>query len=124
MENKNFAVKLKKLRIEKEISQQDLARLIGVAASTVGMYEQGRRTPNYSIIIKICHVLSTTPDYLFGFDNEFTNINEIFSIFINTLSSKEKLDISGEILSQDDRESLILSFNIAFKVWKKLISFN
>lgn len=40
MENKNFAVKLKKLRIEKEISQQDLAKLIDISTSTVGMYEQ------------------------------------------------------------------------------------
>lgn len=86
MENKNFAVKLKKLRIEKGIGQRGLARLIGVSTSTVGMYEQGRRTPNYSIIIRICHVLNTTPDHLFGFD-KLTNIEKFFSLFISTLSS-------------------------------------
>ena len=62
MENKNIAVKLKKLRLKKDISQQDLAKLIGVSVSTVGMYEQGRRMPNYQVIIKICHALCTTPD--------------------------------------------------------------
>lgn len=40
MENKNFAIKLKKLRIEKKISQRELARLLGISTSTVGMYEQ------------------------------------------------------------------------------------
>lgn len=92
-----------------------MAKLIGVSTSTAGMYEQVRRSLDYRNIIKICQVLNTTPNHLSEFDNEFTNINEIFSLFINTLSSK-KLDTDGENLSQDGCENLILSFNVDFKV--------
>ncbi len=95
MENKTFEVNLKMLRAERGISQTNLSRSIGVSVSTVGMYEQGRHTPDYQTIMKICQALNTTLDRLFGFDDKLTDIEEIFSPFINSLSRNEKLDIFG-----------------------------
>lgn len=40
-ENKSLA----ELRAEKNMSQRDLAKKLGVSSATIGMYESGKRTP-------------------------------------------------------------------------------
>ena len=44
---------LKKLREGKDISQAKLAKDLGVAASTIGMYESGKREPDYEMLERL-----------------------------------------------------------------------
>jgi len=62
MDNKRF----KKRRIEMGLTQDDIAKIIGVQPSTIGMYEQGKRQPDNEKLTKIANVLETTTDYLLG----------------------------------------------------------
>ena len=39
---------LKELRAQKGYTQSELGKMLGVSASTIGMYEQGRREPDSS----------------------------------------------------------------------------
>ena len=52
------------LRVEKGWSQAELAKRIGVSASAVGMYEQGRREPSLSLVVCLAQALDVTTDYL------------------------------------------------------------
>ena len=52
------------LRISKGWSQAELARRIGVSASAVGMYEQGRREPSLGLLVHLAQELGVTTDYL------------------------------------------------------------
>lgn len=52
------------LRISKGWSQAELARRIGVSASAVGMYEQGRREPSLGLLVRLAQELGVTTDYL------------------------------------------------------------
>lgn len=52
------------LRISKGWSQAELARQIGVSASAVGMYEQGRREPSLSLLVRMAQELGVTTDFL------------------------------------------------------------
>lgn len=52
------------LRASKGWSQTELARRIGVSASAVGMYEQGRREPSLGILLRLAQELGATTDYL------------------------------------------------------------
>ena len=36
---------LAELRAERNLSQRDLAKILGVSSATIGMYESGKRTP-------------------------------------------------------------------------------
>lgn len=45
-------LRLKKLREAKGLSQAELAKIIGISASSIGMYEQGRRTPEVETLKK------------------------------------------------------------------------
>ena len=60
----DFSLKLKKLRQTAGLTQAEAALRLGVSASTVGMYEQGRREPDLETTQKICQLYGVTPDYL------------------------------------------------------------
>ena len=63
---KIFARRLKELRNEKGITQEDLARRIGCPSSLISYYETMQREPGFSNILALCEVLEETPDYLMG----------------------------------------------------------
>ena len=52
------------LRRNRSMSQSDLARALGISASAVGMYEQGRREPPLDIIIRLAELFGVSTDYL------------------------------------------------------------
>ena len=64
--NNKFGDNLKKLRTEMGITQTELAKVIGVKPSTVGMYETGDRQPNLEIEEKIADFFNVSLDYLRG----------------------------------------------------------
>lgn len=57
--------RLKQLRIEKGLSQAELGKLLSISASTIGMYEQGRRKPDSTTIVMISKFFDVSVDYLF-----------------------------------------------------------
>lgn len=65
-----FGRKLKELRLEKNINQSDLGRIIGISPSTVGMYEREQRFPDKDILLKIADYFEVTVDYLLGRTDE------------------------------------------------------
>ena len=52
------------LRIKKGLSQSQLAETLHVSASTIGMYEQGRRIPSIDILVALSRVFDVSLDYL------------------------------------------------------------
>lgn len=65
-----FNENLKKARLQKGLSQKELAEEIGVAKSTYSLYESGNREPNVQTIKKISDTLSVSADELLGINDE------------------------------------------------------
>lgn len=59
-----LGIRIAVLRIEKGLSQAELARRLCISASAVGMYEQGRRMPSLDLIVRLAREFSVTTDYL------------------------------------------------------------
>lgn len=108
--------RLKILREEREMGQQDLCKLLSIEQSTLANYENNRRTPKLEILIKIAKHLNVSTDYLLGLTNQKNaygysanseNINEdlgksinywIFKSGYDSKELAEKLGISEEVL--------------------------
>ncbi|MBS6203143.1 MAG: helix-turn-helix transcriptional regulator [Eisenbergiella sp.] len=56
---------MKIARVEKELSQEQLAELVGVSRQTVSMIESGKFNPSLQLCLSICHALGRTLDELF-----------------------------------------------------------
>lgn len=61
-----FSIQLKKLREGAGLSQQAFADKFGVAQSTVGGWEAGKREPNFQTIIRLADFFHVTTDELLG----------------------------------------------------------
>lgn len=62
--------KLRELRKEKGISLKELGAAMGVAESTMSLYENGKRQPDYETLLKLAEYFNVTVDYLLrGNDN-------------------------------------------------------
>ena len=57
--------RMKIARIEKDLSQEQLAELVGVTRQTIGMIESGKFNPSLQLCLSICRALGKTLDELF-----------------------------------------------------------
>ena len=60
--------KMKQTRLERQLSQAELARRVGVSRRTVNMIENGDYNPTIALCIRICRELGKTLDELFWED--------------------------------------------------------
>ena len=65
-------LRLKSARAEKDLSQQELADLVGVSRQTINAIEKGDYNPTIRLCLAICHVLGKTLDELFWEEGEDT----------------------------------------------------
>ncbi|ERT60254.1 helix-turn-helix domain-containing protein [Megasphaera vaginalis (ex Srinivasan et al. 2021)] len=45
-----FKDKIKELRVARNMTQEEVAKGTGLSASSIGMYEQGRRKPSFEVL--------------------------------------------------------------------------
>jgi transcriptional regulator with XRE-family HTH domain len=95
-----FGAKLKELRDAAGLTQDELALKIDVAKSTISLYENEKRDPNTSIMMKFAEFFGITLDELVG------NVTFENSPKIVLYGADGKLvDIS--MLSQEDQEYIL-----------------
>lgn len=59
---------IRKIRRQREMTQENLADYLSVTVSAVSQWESGRTTPDISLLPALCSVLGTTSDALLGID--------------------------------------------------------
>ncbi len=61
---------LRELRLERELSQQQLAEILGTTQKTISKYELGYLDLSTEMIITICKYFGVTADYLLGLEED------------------------------------------------------
>lgn len=62
----NFNERLKQLRLAAGLTQQGLADELGISASAIGMYEQGRREPDRATLMLMSNFFEVSTDFILG----------------------------------------------------------
>ena len=57
---------LKELRKDKNLTQNDMAKLFGIKQAMYSMYESGRRTMKLEMLCTLADILETSTDYILG----------------------------------------------------------
>ena len=108
----NLKYRIKKLRKELDLTQQEFADKIGMKRNTVANYETGRNEPSASVISLICKEFNVNEDWLRSGNGEMFNPepkNEL-DILKNkySLSSQECALIDVFVnMNQKDRQTVM-----------------
>ena len=96
-----FSNTISTLRLSRELSQEQLAKDLGLSKSSIGMWETGKRLPSPELYERIADYFNVDMDYLYGrtdtprkiifdeFGNEYIN---------NTISCGANNDIINQLL--------------------------
>lgn len=61
-----FSERLKDLRIEKGLSQHQLAKATGISQNAIAFWENEKRAPNSNAVIILADFFQVSTDYLLG----------------------------------------------------------
>ncbi len=66
----DFGLRMKSLRKQKGLTQEQLGDMVGVSKDAISRYESNTQTPSLERVRRIALVLNTSVDYLLGLENE------------------------------------------------------
>lgn len=78
-------MKLKELRLEKGLTQEEIAKILNVKQGTISRYENGERSLTQEQIVKLSIALEVTPNVLLGFDKVYKS----YSDYLMSLKKEE-----------------------------------
>lgn len=105
--------KIRELRSERGMTQKELARRLGVSPSTVGMYEQGRRSPDHTVLTRLASVLDCSTDELLETERRSDDVGDVIDSFARTLERQPGLMFNGAPISRSDREKIANAIRVA-----------
>ena len=86
-----IGMRLKELRLAKQLYQEQVAQIIGVNKSTVSSYENDMRQPPYDTLVKLARLYHVSTDYLLG-------VTDARSLDVRGLTEAE-IDVISELVS-------------------------
>lgn len=108
--------KLKQLRLSKKMTQEALAKNLGVSISTVGMYERGQRNPDNEMLVKISKVFNISIDNLLGVRELSNEATDIITEMKERIMGSEEIMLNGVPMTMEDREKLLDAIEVATRV--------
>ncbi len=63
-----IGMRIKEIRKQKGLTQNDMAKKLGILQPAYARYESGKVQLNYEQIQVLCQLLEITPDVLWGFE--------------------------------------------------------
>jgi transcriptional regulator with XRE-family HTH domain len=66
MDSNKFPERLRRLRVELDLTQDELGKKLGYGRTTISAYESGRNEPSYDDLKKLSDLFCVSVDYLVG----------------------------------------------------------
>ncbi|WP_427339585.1 helix-turn-helix domain-containing protein [Caloranaerobacter sp. DY30410] len=122
-----FAERLKLLREEKGLTQQDIANILDVGRATIAGYETKGKQPDYEKLKKLADFFNVSIDYLLGRTDirnpekeltpeekypKVTDVEEAMKIILE----QPGLMLNGELLTDEDKLILANSIQIGLRL--------
>lgn len=98
--------RLKELRHNKKISQQQLADIVCVSQQSINKYENHNIEPDISLLIKFADFFGTSVDYLIGHSDVNRKVEPVSPYDLNT--DEAALIDTYRNLSPEEKESIHL----------------
>ena len=76
VENNSLGWRIRRARINKVVSQKELANAVFASVASICQYELGRRVPNSHMLQALANALDVSVPWLLGEDLSYTNEQE------------------------------------------------
>ena len=96
MEEKLFAKRLRDLRDEKNVSQEEVAKEVGITKSTLSKYELGKNEPGMMVAKRLADYFHVSFDWLVGHSDEKQLV----------MAKKELANLFSKLLEKDKLEAV------------------
>ena len=94
----NLGTVIRTARRAKDMTQDDLAGLLGVTLSAVSQWEQSRTMPDIALVPGICSALDISADMLFGLDPE-SKEDKIRAVIDEAMRMEERNEPPRKVLA-------------------------
>jgi transcriptional regulator with XRE-family HTH domain len=109
--------KIQNLRKEKGLTQEKLAKIIGISRGSLSMIEINKREPDNDTLKKLADFFDVSIDYLLGRTNDPSpKITEPSDQEILEIMKKEGIMFDGTPLDEEDKREIIDVMKIAWKI--------
>lgn len=119
--------RLKRLRKDKKLTQEQLGRKINVTKVSISGYENGNRSPDTETLQKIADFFDVTTDYLLGrSDNPVLTAKDEKDIakklenILNSMDSDTALAFDGEPMDEETKELVKAAIKSNLELTKQL----
>lgn len=139
-----FNIRLKRLRAEHHLTQEDLSKKLNVGRTTISGYEKGSIKPSNDVLMEMAKIFNCTTDYLLGktdvrnydfsrfddpqkrndvklIENTIVDVIHVLEV-INETVSTQKLKSKNEYINENDLELIKVNINTCLLNIKKLLS--
>lgn len=96
--------KIKYLRTQADMTQDELAQKLGVARATIASWERNRRQPDYDFLRKLAKIFDVTTDYLLNHnsDDQLSRYPELLQLWREVSQNPDLLLIIKRIRGLSD----------------------
>ena len=112
MINNHFPLRLAQLMREHQIDDRELSNILNVSTREVKRWLSGSVIPNTHILIRLCEILRSTPNYILGFGEHPCKLAsgirnlDLFNEFIAIIENPYKYCVTGYCDGCSIRESV------------------
>ena len=101
-----FGERLRFLRKQADLTQQQLADSVFLNKQTISQYELGKRQPDYEKLERLCDYFNVTSDYLLGKSNLTVRIVDTEELGLLNKRNETRIPVLGTIAAGSPQEAV------------------
>jgi transcriptional regulator with XRE-family HTH domain len=108
--------RIKELRKEKKMTQEELGKILGVSKVSISGYENDTRQPDNESLVKLANFFNVTTDYLLGENNtpKWANKKDATDLKKFLENNDGSFTYGGDNLTEDEKQKLRIAMTQIF----------
>lgn len=102
-----FGERLRKLRKQMDMTQEQVAKNLNIVRSTYAYYETGKTCPDFNTVVRLAHLFNVTTDYLLDAD---TTLNVLHDSSTPAYMTSSQKNLGSEWSLRESEQKLIIAF--------------
>lgn len=102
-----FGDRLRKLRKQQDLTQEQVAKNLNIVRSTYAYYETGKTSPDFNTVVRLARLFNVTTDYLLNAAPINPTLNDKT---VNAYTTSTKKTLGTEWTLRESEQKLLIAF--------------